>query len=364
MSRPLDLVERRADRERERARRGGDDACAIASGRSSVGERVAATEHDGALDHVLELAHVARPRVVEQAAAAPYARRVEARTVVLRAVEPEEVIDEQRDVLAARAERRRGDRDDVEPVEEVLAEAPGGTSARRSRLVAATMRTSAFTVSPPTGSYSPSCSTRSSFTCTDGESSPISSRKSVPRAAFAKRPSRLRDRAGERAALVAEELGLEDRLGDRRAVDARRRARARASCARGCSARAAPCRCRSRRAPAPSPIDGAACVATSSTRRSAGLVPTISRLVSSLISLRSERFSSTSDCRSAALRTLLTIVIRLSGFSTKSYAPSRIAWTAVSTVPYAVISTTSVSGETCLSARSSSSPSCRASSDR
>ncbi len=65
-------------------------------------------------------------------------------------------------------------------------------------------------------------------------------------------------------------------------------------------------------------LEGAACVATSSTRLSAGLEPTISRRVRSLISLRSERFSATSDCRSAALRTLLMIVIRLSGFSTKS----------------------------------------------
>ncbi len=65
-------------------------------------------------------------------------------------------------------------------------------------------------------------------------------------------------------------------------------------------------------------LEGAACVATSSTRRSAGLDPTISRLVRSLISLRRERFSATSDCRSAALRTLLTMVMRFSGFSTKS----------------------------------------------
>ncbi len=56
------------------------------------------------------------------------------------------------------------------------------------------------------------------------------------------------------------------------------------------------------------------------------------------------------------MRTLLTIDIRFSGFSTKSYAPSRIALTAASTDPYAVINTTSTSGATCFVARSSSSP--------
>src|SRR5581483_51937 len=41
------------------------------------------------------------------------------------AVQPEEVVHQERDVLATRAQRRRGDRDDVQAVEEVLAETPG-----------------------------------------------------------------------------------------------------------------------------------------------------------------------------------------------------------------------------------------------
>ena len=101
---------------------------------------------------------------------------------------------------------------------------------------------------------------------------------------------------------------------------------------------------------------GAACVATSITRRQAAELPTISRFVSALISSFKERFSSRRRPRSAPLRTLFTMVIRFSGFSTKSYAPSRIALTAASTDPYAVMSTTSTSGCTCLIARRSSSP--------
>ncbi len=61
--------------------------------------------------------------------------------------------------------------------------------AARSRLVAATTRTSACSVSvPPRGSYCRSCSTRISFTCIAGERSPTSSRKRVPPRARAKRP--------------------------------------------------------------------------------------------------------------------------------------------------------------------------------
>ena len=48
-------------------------------GQIVVGERVAAAEHDRALDDVLELAHVARPRVVERAAASTSRGAVEAR---------------------------------------------------------------------------------------------------------------------------------------------------------------------------------------------------------------------------------------------------------------------------------------------
>ena len=49
--------------------------------------------------------------------------------------------------------------------------------------------------------------------------SPISSRNSVPPSACSKRPRRDRLRAGERAALVAEQLGFEQVLRDRRGVD-------------------------------------------------------------------------------------------------------------------------------------------------
>ena len=72
---------------------------------------------------------------------------------------------------------------------------------------------------PPTRSNSLSCSARRSFTCISIGISPISSRKSVPPLASSKRPGLLATAPGERAALVAEELALDELLGDRGAVD-------------------------------------------------------------------------------------------------------------------------------------------------
>ena len=63
----------------------------------------------------------------------------------------------------------------------------------------------------------------------------------------AKQPVLAVGRAGERARLVAEQLGLEQALGQRGAVDRDERPVAARRRARGCSARPAPCRSRSRR---------------------------------------------------------------------------------------------------------------------
>ncbi len=85
---------------------------------------VAFRQDHGALDRVLELAHVARPRVlVEQ----PSRLGVDAADVraQARVVAREEVIDEERHVFAALAERGIMNGEDVDAIEEVLAKAPG-----------------------------------------------------------------------------------------------------------------------------------------------------------------------------------------------------------------------------------------------
>ena len=68
---------------------------------------------------------------------------------------------------------------------------------------------------------------RSSFTCVEAEISPISSRNSVPPSADSKRPDPSLGRAGERAALVAEELALEQISGSAAQLTATNGARAR-----------------------------------------------------------------------------------------------------------------------------------------
>ena len=80
-----------------------------------------AREHDGALDRVLELAHVAGPAVLGEAL--ERGRRAAGdRLAVLLGVDLDEVLREQRDVVAAIAQRRHVHRDHVEAVVEVLAE--------------------------------------------------------------------------------------------------------------------------------------------------------------------------------------------------------------------------------------------------
>ena len=81
----------------------------------------AGREHDRALDGVLELAHVARPVGRLQRLEHAGLHAVDALAGALRVLR-DEVIDEHRDVLAPLAQRRNVDRDDVQPVVEILLE--------------------------------------------------------------------------------------------------------------------------------------------------------------------------------------------------------------------------------------------------
>src|SRR5262249_49839542 len=74
-----------------------------------------AREDDQALDLVLELADVARPRVVEDLLHRPLGERLEGHALLL-AAPREEVIDQDRDVLLAVAQRRHRQVDHVDAV--------------------------------------------------------------------------------------------------------------------------------------------------------------------------------------------------------------------------------------------------------
>ena len=103
----------------------------------------------------------------------------------------EEMLGEQADVLDAVAQRRHLDEIAREAEVQVLAEGAAAIRSSRSALVAATMRTSTrFAWLAPTGTISPSSSTRSSLAWSAGAISPISSRKSVPPSASSNHPLR------------------------------------------------------------------------------------------------------------------------------------------------------------------------------
>ena len=72
---------------------------------------------------------------------------------------------------------------------------------------------------PPTLSNSRSCNTRSSFTCSAGASSPISSKNTTPPSATSRRPFFWHGRTGEGAALMAKQIALQQSLRNRGAVD-------------------------------------------------------------------------------------------------------------------------------------------------
>ena len=156
--------------------------------------------------------------------------RVDAvRRVGLLAIEArEQVRDELGDVLGALAQRRQLDADDREALVEVGAELAAPRRARaRSRLVAATMRksTCAPRVLAEPADTTWSSSTRSSLICSVSGVSSISSRNTVPPRGRGEQAVVVVDRARERAAHVAEQLGLHQLVRDRRAVDRHERRR-------------------------------------------------------------------------------------------------------------------------------------------
>ena len=113
----------------------------ISAGRSSQGQRRAVGEDHRPLDHVLQLADVPRPVVGDQGLDRLVVD-VADRPADPLGVPAEEVHGQLEDVLLALAERRRPDRDHVEPVEQVLAEparrgsgppGPGGSPRRSGR---------------------------------------------------------------------------------------------------------------------------------------------------------------------------------------------------------------------------------------
>src|SRR5439155_25133177 len=79
-------------------------------------------EHDTSLDHVLELADVARPRIRLQLEHGLFCKSVEL-AYVFRRIQAQKVMSKNTDVLTAFTQGRHIDRDHVQAVVEVLPEA-------------------------------------------------------------------------------------------------------------------------------------------------------------------------------------------------------------------------------------------------
>ena len=193
---------------------------------------------------VLELAHVARPACARAARAevtsvTPDRRRPRSR---------EQLRHEQRQVLQPLAQRRHRDDRRREPVVQVLAELLRRRPARAQ--IAVGGRDDAHvdrrSLRAADAAHLAVSSARSRRGCRSSGSSPISSRNSVPPSARSKAPACSACGAGERAALVSEELALDQVGGHRAAVEDDERPSARAALAVQRLARR-PCRCRSRR---------------------------------------------------------------------------------------------------------------------
>ena len=101
---------------------------------------------------------------------------------------------------------------------------PSSASLSRSRLVAATNRTSIeVSASLPTGRTVRDSMVRSSLACMGRGMSPISSRNTRAALGLHQQPGAVLAGVGERAPLVAEQLALQQGLGHRGAVDGHER---------------------------------------------------------------------------------------------------------------------------------------------
>ena len=208
------------------------------------------THHDRALDQVAELAHVAGP-VVALERRQRLGGHLADRPSEARALAAREVLDEERDVLATLAQRRQPDRDDVQAVVEVLAEA---TRPHLGEQVAIARRHEAHVDDAHLRAAEPlhlALLDGAQELRLDAERQRVDVvEKERPAVGELEAAEASRRRAREGALLVAEELALEQGLGHRRARHLHQDAVGRAGSGGGSRAPPAPCRCRSRRAPA------------------------------------------------------------------------------------------------------------------
>ncbi len=167
---------------------------------------------DRPLDDIAQLADIAGPGIGDQPRHALSAKNRAARPAHFGRHAPAEMLDQHFDIAFAAAQGRQGDDVEAEAIEQVGAEWPASTASGRCSLVAATMRTSTLSGRElPMRVTSPYSTARSRRSCAAMESVPSSSRNNVPPSASSKRPARALVAPVERAGLMAEQLGLDQR---------------------------------------------------------------------------------------------------------------------------------------------------------
>ena len=166
-----------------------------------------------ALEHVAQLAHVARPVVARSSRDCASRQRRRPRADAAARSRSRKLRGQRRDVLAPLAQRRHGDRIDV----------PGGSRGPRGSVPRVDLALEvavgrgddahvdvARCVPRRRARTSPSCSTRSSLACSvERQLADLVEEQRAAVGAPRSGPARSRGRAGERAALVAEQLALE-----------------------------------------------------------------------------------------------------------------------------------------------------------
>src|SRR6266481_1326019 len=223
----LDLLHRGPQRDRERASfqwRGEAGRSGRARAPQRFGEIVevdlrSPREDHGALDGVLQLAHVARPGIPFEGGERRAGETAD-RLPVLRRVPADEMFRQQRDVLDAVAQRREDHLDHVEAVVEVLAELPlphpagkvlvggGHHAAVHLDRAGPAQALDLAVLQEPEQLHLHRGSELAHLVEEEGAALGALDAAFLPL-----------DGAGERSALVAEQLGLEDGLGDGGAVD-------------------------------------------------------------------------------------------------------------------------------------------------
>ena len=200
--------------------RAGQADCRRLGGRQAQVDRLdeqAVAQHQGTLQGVFQLAHVARPGVLQQRLAGAFGEQLVG--VFMGGAALNEAARQRQDVLAAFAQRRNVQRQHVQAIEQVFAEAPLGDFFAQIAVGGGDDAHVQLDVATPAQAFHPAFLQHAQQLGLQAERQLADLVEQQGAAVGQFELARLAvHRAGESTALVAEQQGFEHRLGDRRAV--------------------------------------------------------------------------------------------------------------------------------------------------